>query len=46
MQLSCIYPNLNAIPLSANIPNDQQFRLNKTNEIKDYFIAEIRERER
>ena len=28
-----------------NIPNDQQFRLNKINEIKDYFIAEIRERE-
>ena len=35
-----IYPNLN-----ANISNDQQFRLNKINEIKDYFIAEIRERE-
>ena len=35
-----IYPNL-----SANISNDQQFRLNKINEIKDYFIAEIRERE-
>ena len=28
-----------------NIPNNQQFRLNKINEIKDYFIAEIRERE-
>ena len=35
-----MYPNLN-----ANISNDQQFRLNKINEIKDYFIAEIRERE-
>ena len=35
-----IYPNL-----SANISNDQQFRLNKINEIKDYFIAEITERE-
>ena len=35
-----IYPNLN-----ANISNDQQFRLNKINEIKDYFIAEIKERE-
>ena len=35
-----IYPNLNAIP-----SNEQQFRLNKINEIKDYFIAEIRERE-
>ena len=28
-----------------NISNYQQFRLNKINEIKDYFIAEIRERE-
>ena len=25
--------------------NDQQFRLNKISEIKDYFIAEIKERE-
>ena len=33
-----MYPNL-----SATIPNDQQFRLNKINEIKDYFIAEIKE---
>ena len=30
-----IYPNL----------NDQQFRLNKIGEVRDYFIAEIRERE-
>ena len=29
----------------SNIPNDQQFKLNKINEIKDCFIAEIRERE-
>ena len=36
----CMYPNL-----SANMSNDLQFRLNKRNEIKDYFIAEIRERE-
>ena len=36
-----IYPNLNAVPL-----NDQQkFRLNKVNEIKNYFVAEIKERE-
>ena len=33
-----MYPNLN-----PNISNDQQFTLNKINEIKDYFIAEIRE---
>ena len=38
-----IYPNLSA--LNTNISNEQQFRLNKINEIKDYFIAEIRERE-
>ena len=25
--------------------NNKQFRLNKINEIKDYFIAEIKERE-
>ena len=35
-----MYPNL-----SVNISNEQQFRLNKINEIKDYFLAEIRERE-
>ena len=28
-----------------NLSNQTQFRLNKINEIKDYFIAEIRERE-
>ena len=31
--------------LSTTPSNDQQFRLNKINEIKDYLIAEIRERE-
>ena len=35
-----MYPNL-----SANTSNDQQFRKNKINEIKDYFIAEIKEKE-
>ena len=35
-----MYRNLN-----ANISNDQQFTLNKINEIKDYFIAQIREKE-
>ena len=45
-----IYPNLNRIslneiPLNANISNEQQFRLNKINEIKDYFLIEIKERE-
>ena len=36
-----IYPNLNVTPLS----DQQQFRLNKINEIKDYFVAELKERE-
>ena len=31
--------------LITNTSNKQQFRLHKINEIKDYFIAEIRERE-
>ena len=35
-----MYPNLN-----ANISNDKQCRLSKINEIKDNFIAEIKERE-
>ena len=35
-----IYPDLSATPL-----NDQQFRLNRINEIKDYFVSEIKERE-
>ena len=35
-----MHPNL-----SANTSNDQQFRLNKISEVKDYFIAEIKERE-
>ena len=30
-----IYPNL----------NEQQYRLNKINEVKDYFVTEIKERE-
>ena len=34
------YPNL-----STTLSNKQKFRLNKINEIKDYFIAEIKERE-
>ena len=28
-----------------NISNEQQFRLNKINKIKDFFLTEIRERE-
>ena len=46
-----IYPNLNATPLSAAplnaipLSDQQQFRINKINEINDYFVAEIKERE-
>ena len=36
-----MYPNLNAIPLS----DQRQFKLKKINEIKDYFVAEVKERE-
>ena len=36
------YPDLNAVPLSATLLNDQQqFRLIKVNEIEDSFVAEI-----
>ena len=35
------YPNLSATPLN----DQQQFRLNEINKIKDYFVAEIKERE-
>ena len=35
-----MYPNL-----GVNLSRDQKFRLNKITEIKDFFIAEIKERE-
>ena len=35
-----IYPNL-----KLNLSYDQQFRPNKINEIRDYFVAGIKERE-
>ena len=41
VERSNIYPNLNEILLS----DQQNFRLNKINEFKDYFVAEIKERE-
>ena len=36
-----MYSNLNAIPLI----DQQHFKLNKINEIKDYFVANIKKRE-
>ena len=35
-----VYPNL-SVPLN----DQQQFRLNKINEMKDYFVTEIKKRE-
>ena len=41
-----IKPDFHKTPNTyPNISNKQQFRLNKINEIKDYLLAEIRERE-
>ena len=40
-----IYPNLSAALLNTIPSNEQQFRLKRIIEIKDYFLAEIRERE-
>ena len=33
------------LKLNPNLSGDQQFRLNKMNEIRDYFISEIKEEE-
>ena len=40
-----MYPNLSEIPLNIPLNDQQHFRLNKINEIKDYFVVEIKERE-
>ena len=40
-----MYPNLSAAPLNAAFINERECRLNKINEIKDYFVAEIKDRE-
>ena len=46
VECTSIENNFHKTPnMYPNISNDQQFRLNKINEIKDYFIIEIRERE-
>ena len=39
----CNFVECNSVDTS-NL-NNQQFRLNKVNEIKDYFVADIKERE-
>ena len=38
-----MYPDLSAALLNATSSNKQQFRLNKINEIKNHFVAEIKE---
>ena len=38
-----MYPNLSA-PLNIPLNDQQHFRLNKINEVKDYFVPEIKER--
>ena len=40
-----MYPNLNAALLNTTLSNEQQFRLNKINEIKDCLVAGIKGRE-
>ena len=44
-ETSNIYPNFSATPLNVPLNDQQHFRLNKINEIKDYFLAEVKERE-
>ena len=39
-----MYPNLSA-PFKVPLNDQQHFRLNKINEIKNYFVAEIEKRE-
>ena len=39
-----MYPNFSA-PLNGSLNDQQHIRLNKINEIKDYFFAEIKKRE-
>ena len=40
-----MYPNLSATPLNLPLNDQQHFMLNKINGIRDYFVAEIKERE-
>ena len=37
--------SIEALNIYRSLNDQQQFRLSKTNEVRDYFIAEIRERE-
>ena len=35
----------NSVSMYSNLSNEQQFRLNKISQIRDHFVAEIKERE-
>ena len=39
------YNSIEIPNIYSNLNDQQQFRLNKVNEIKDYFAAEVKERE-
>ena len=43
--LEIIYPKYKEYKGCIQMSNELQFSLNKINEIEDYFIAEIKERE-
>ena len=38
-----MYPNLSETPLNIPLNDQQHFRLNKIDEINDYYVAEIKE---
>ena len=40
-----MYPNLSETTLNIPLNDQEHFRLNKINKIKDYFVTEIKERE-
>ena len=40
-----MYPKLSETPLNIPLNDQQHFRVNEINEIKNYFVAEIKERE-
>ena len=40
-----MYPNFSETLLNIPLSDQQYFRLNKINEIKEYFAADIKERE-
>ena len=43
-ETSNMFPNLSETPLNIPLNDHKHFRLNKFNEIKDYFVAEIKDR--